>query len=83
MFEEDTVDLCGTIDVQLHPGWGNNVFDIAWNVPDSASVLDAQSFHTGRDSKTNRVLRSVWVSNYQIGFHRIQASGHAFDGRII
>ena len=58
MFEEDTVDLCGTIDVQLHPGWGNNVFDIAWNVPDSASVLDAQSFHTGRDSKTDLIFSS-------------------------
>ena len=32
---------------------------------------------------TNRVLRPIWVCDNQIGFHRIQAPGYAFDGGII
>ena len=58
VFEKDTVDLCSAIDIQLHPRWSNNVFDVAWNIPDPASVLDAQRFHTGRDSETDLIFSS-------------------------
>ena len=41
MFEENTVDLCSAINIELHPGWGNDIFDIAGYIPDPATVLDA------------------------------------------
>ena len=58
VFEKNAVDLSCAINVHLHPGWSNNVFDITWNVPNPASVLDAQRFHTGRNGKTDLIFSS-------------------------
>ena len=83
VLKENTVDLRCAINVELHPGRCNDILDITRDITNPAAVLDAQGFHTRRDSQADRVLRSVWVSNYQIGFHGIQATGDAFDGGII
>ena len=83
MLQKYAMDLCSAINVELHPGRGNDILDITRDITNPAAVLDTQGFHARRDSQADRVLRSVWVSNYQIGFHRIQAPGYAFDGGII
>jgi hypothetical protein len=47
VLEEDAMDLCSTVDVQLHTGRSNNIFDITRDVTDPTAVLDPQRFHTG------------------------------------
>ena len=83
MFEEYTMDLCSTVNVELHSWRCDDIFDIAWDISDPATIFDAQCFHAGGDGEADRVLRSVWVCNYQIGFHRIQTARNAFHGSII
>ena len=73
VLEKDAMDLCCTVNVELHPGRGNNIFDITWYVTNPTPILYPQSFHARRNCKTNRVLRPIRIRNNQIGFHRIQS----------
>lgn len=58
MFEKYTVDLCCTVNIELHSRRGDNVFYITRYVTNPAPVLYTQSFHAWRNCKTNLIFSS-------------------------
>ena len=58
VLEEHAIDLCGAIDIKLHSGAGDDVFDIAGNLLDPASVLDAKGLQRWRNCKTDLIFSS-------------------------
>ena len=45
VLQEHAVDLGSTVDIELHPGLRYDMLDIAWDILDSAAILDTQSLH--------------------------------------
>ena len=58
VLEKHTIDLRSAVDIKLHPGASNDVFDIAWNLLDPASVLDTQGLQRWRNCKTDLIFSS-------------------------
>ena len=58
VLEKHTIDLSSAVDIKLHPGSGNDVFDIAWNLLDPAPVLDTQGLQRWRNCKTDLIFSS-------------------------
>ena len=58
MLEKYSVDLRCTVNVQLHPGWGDNILDIAGDILDAAPIFDAKSLHSRRYSQTDLIFSS-------------------------